>query len=289
MSGRLSCFLASIAAAVLLLAPVTAVNAAPGSGGGQGSGGQSGGVLTAGVTYGGGGGSGGGGDGCSWRLVDGGAAVPNMGVAEWPRVEDGITYHMWERRCPDDPFPRLFEVAETDPVDLLPDLIERLRSRELPSPEPVFQALDPTHGWAYVTVPVDFRAGGDSWRTVSVTARYGPTWATVTANPAKLSFDPGDPAGTAASCEGAAPVAGYDALAPGACSYTYTNSSSTSPYDGYHFMTSMSIDWAISWSSSSGAGGALDGWSTTTSAPLAVAEVQGVVTCTGSRSGQGDC
>ena len=140
------------------------------------------------------------------------------------------TYHMWERRCPDDPYPRLFEIAETDPVDLLPGLIDRLRSRELPIPEPVFAALDPTHGWAYVTVPVDFRAGGDSWRTVSVTARLRADLGDGhRAVPSNCSFDPGDPAGGGASCDGEAPVAGYVASTPGECSYTYMNSSSTSP------------------------------------------------------------
>lgn len=289
MSGILK-FCSGLAALIAIACAPAAALAAPGDGSGTGTGGQSDGVLEAGITYGtGGGGSGGGGDGCRWELIDGGVAVPNMGVAEWPRTENGVVYHMWERRCPDDPYPRLFEIAETDPVDLLPGLIDRLRTRELPSPEPVFAALDPTHGWAYVTVPVDFRAGGDSWRNVSVTARYGPVWATVTAVPSNLSFDPGDPAGGGASCDGEAPVAGYVASTPGECSYTFMNSSATSPYDGYHFMTTMSIDWTISWTSSTGADGPLDGWSTTGSAPLAVAEVQGVVTCTGSRSSQGGC
>jgi hypothetical protein len=49
------------------------------------------------------------------------------------------------------------------------------------------------------------------------------------------------------------------------------------------------IDWDISWTSSTGAGGPLDGFSTTTTTPLAVAEVQGLVTCTGSRSHEGGC
>jgi len=51
-------------------------------------------VLTAKITYGTGGEGGGGGDGCRWRLIDGGVAVPNIGVAEWPRVENNITYHI---------------------------------------------------------------------------------------------------------------------------------------------------------------------------------------------------
>jgi hypothetical protein len=51
----------------------------------------------------------------------------------------------------------------------------------------------------------------------------------------------------------------------------------------------MTIDWDISWTSSTGAGGALDGFSTSATAPLAVAEVKGLVTCTGSRPQEGGC
>jgi hypothetical protein len=288
MSGRLICRCGLVLVSVFP-ALQSVVEAAPGGGGGSGSGGQGGGVISAGVTYSSGGGESGGGDGCTWTLADGELSDGSNGTAAWPRVADGVTLHLYERKCPGEP-PTLVEIAEADPADLLPNLIDQLRTKELPNPEPVFAQLDPTHGWAYVTVPVDFRAGGDSWRTVSVTANYGPVWATVTAQPGALRFDPGDPAGDpAAPCDGDGPIAGYVAATPGSCSYTYENASSTSPFDGYHFMTSMSIDWVVSWTSSSGAGGPLDGYSTSGTAPLAVAEVQGVVTCTGSRSAEGGC
>ena len=108
--------------------------------------------------------------------------------------------------------------------------------------------------------------------------------------PESLTFDPGDPAGPGpVACGGDGPVAPYVAEVPGACSYTYVNASSTSPFDGYHFQTSMEIAWSISWTSSTGAGGALAPYTTSASALLAVAEVKGLVTCTGSRPEQGGC
>jgi hypothetical protein len=287
MSGRLIVTSGLLSISILLGVPAV-VTAAPGGGGSTGD--QTDGVISAGITYSSDGGGSSGGDGCAWRIIDNEIGIPNEDDEPWPRTQGGVTYHIWERRCPGDRYPSYFEVPEAQPADLLPALLERLKSRELPDPEPVFAQLDPTHGWAYVTVPVDFRAGGDSWRTVSVTANYGPVWATVTAQPSALRFDPGDPAGEpVAPCAGDGPIAGYDAATPGLCSYTYVNASSTSPFDGYHFMTSMTIDWVVSWTSSSGAGGPLDGYSTSGSAPLAVAEVQGVVTCTGSRSAEGGC
>jgi hypothetical protein len=274
-------------AALVILSPAPAL-AGPGSGGGGGSGGSVDGVLTAHVTYQTGGGSGG--DGCSWERIDGELGVPSMGSAKFPFVdENGVTQILWRRICPGGAVD-WFLIPQTTPADILPQLLEELKERALPIPAPTFEMLDPVNNWAYVTVPVDFRAGANSWRTVAVTASIGPVWATVTAQPVLMTFDPGDPNGPGGvSCNGSGPVAAYVAETPGACSYTYTNASSTSPYDGYHFLTTTTIDWSISWTSSSGAGGTLAPYSTSASAPLAVAEVKGLVTCTGSRAEQGGC
>lgn len=288
MSRRVTSAVAATLVVLVALAPAHA-QAGPGSGGGGGSGGTIDGVITASVTY-STGGSSGGGSGCSWERVDGVFGVPNLGTTEFPFIdEDGITYLLWRTSCPNGPG-SWYLLPQTTPEDILPQLLDRLREESLPMPAPTFEMLDPAHNWAYVTVPVDFRAGGNSWRTVSVTASIGPVWATVTAQPMRMTFDPGDPNGPGqVSCDGNAPIAPYVAETPGACSYTYTNASSTSAYDGYHFLTTMTIDWAISWTSSSGAGGALEPYATSATAELAVAEVKGLVTCTGSRSEQGGC
>jgi hypothetical protein len=221
-------------------------------------------------------------------LADGQIGFGGGFATSWPYTEDGVTYHLWKRSCPNGVV--YVQVAEATPQDLLPGILEQLRNRALPKPVPVFELLDPTYGWAYVRTPLDFRASGDSWRPVSVTASVGPVWATVTAQPRALTFDPGDPAGPGpVSCDGVGPVAAYVPETPGACSYTYVNASSTSPVDGYHFRTSLTITWSISWTSSTGAGGALAPYETSASALLAVAEVKGLVTCTGSRLEEGVC
>lgn len=279
---------AGIAAAALITLPAAQASAGPGSGGGGGSGGSGDGVIIATVTITTGGGTGGG-SGCSWEQVVGEIGVPGMaGSAKFPFTDNGVVFNLWRKSCPSGETWYVF--PETEPTDLLPQLLQQVKETALPDPEPTFLALDPVNNWAYVTVPVDFRAGGASWQPISVTASIGPVWATVTARPIALTFDPGDPAGDGVvSCAGDAPIADYIAEAPGECSYTYRNASSTSPYDGYHFLTTTSIEWAISWTSSTGAGGALSPYSTTASAPLAVAEVKGLVTCTGSRAEQGGC
>ena len=264
--------------------------AGPGDGSGQGGGGSDNGTITAQVNWwANGGGSTGSGSGCSWLLVTGGLAVEGVGEVNWPRVKDGVLLNLWRRTCPDGE--SWYELPVVDPVtDLLPLLLTRLQQEQLPQPTPVFAVLDPEFGWAYVRTPIDFRAGSGSWTPVSVAASIGPYWARVTATPGTLTFDPGDAAGTGpVSCGGANPVAVYIAEEPGACSYTYVNAASTSAYDGYHFLTTFTIDWQIAWASSTGGGGALDPFSTSATAELAVAEAKGIVTCTGALPDQGGC
>lgn len=281
----MSRWLTAVALALVIVLDTSAATAFPGGGGGQGTAGRTGNVIEAGVSY-WSGGAGGGGGNCSWELRDD-QWVGDVGPGD-PITVDGRRYHLYWRVC--DGVGGYVVAAETTPQDLLPGILDQLRQRTLPQPVPVFQLLDPTYGWAYVRTPLDFRAGGDSWRPVSVTASVGPVWATATAQPQTLTFDPGDPSGPGpVSCGGEAPVAPYVPETPGACSYTYVNASSTSPVDGYHFRTTLTIGWSITWASSTGAGGALPPYATSGSSLLAVAEIKGLVTCTGSRPEQGGC
>lgn len=277
-------------AASVVFAIGDVAGASPGDGSGQGGGGSDSGTITAQVNWwSSGGGTTGLNSGCTWMLMTGGLAISGVGEVGWPREVDGVVLNLWRRTCPDGD--SWFELPVIDPTtELLPVLLTRLQQEQLPAPTPVFAVLDPEFGWAYVRTPLDFRVGGGTWTPVSVTASIGPYWARVTATPGTLTFDPGDAAGAGpASCDGAGPVAAYIADEPGACSYTYMNASSTSAYDGYHFLTTFTIDWQIGWVSSTGAGGPLDPFSTSATAELAVAEAKGIVTCTGALPEQGGC
>ena len=264
--------------------------ASPGDGVGQGTGGStSGGVITAGAVVYTNGGSATSSDSanCTWDQIQTLGTSPTAQVA-WPNTRNGITYELWRKTC--NGIETFIEVPQTKPTDLLPGLLGQLTSSKLPQPSPTFLGVDPQFGWAYVKVPLDFRADPGSWTPVSVTATAGPVWATVTATPRRLTFDPGDPAAPGAvSCAGDGPIAAFEADAPGTCSYTYVDASSTSPVDGYHFTTTMTIEWEIAWTSSTGDGGALPALSTSSTRPLAVAEAKGLVTCTGGRPQEGGC
>lgn len=283
---RWRCAAVVVASSVFAFADVA--TAGPGDGSGQGGGGAGDGTITAQVNWWSNGSSTASSSGCRWLLVTGGLAVNGVGEVHWPREVDGVVLNLWRRTCPDGV--SWFELPVIDPTtELLPLLLTRLSQEKLPKPTPTFSVLDPEFGWAYVRTPIDFRVGNGSWMPVSVAASIGPYWARVTASPGTLTFDPGDASGTGpVSCGGAAPVAVYIAEEPGACSYTYVNASSTSAYDGYHFLTTFTIDWQIAWLSSTG-GGQLDPLSTSATAELAVAEAKGIITCTGALPDQGGC
>jgi hypothetical protein len=166
---------------------VSSALAAPGDGLGQGSGGSVGGVVTAGVTYRTTGGSNGGAGGCTWQASDESLTVDGVGTVSWPRTVGGTTYDLWKRTCPTGV--TFVEVPRVGPADILPGLLDQLRSQALPKPTPVFESLDAQFDWAYVRTPMDFRAGSDSWRAVSVTASVGPVWARVTARPISVTHD----------------------------------------------------------------------------------------------------
>jgi hypothetical protein len=155
--------------------------------------------------------------------------------------------------------------------------------KTLPHPVPVLEPLDREFGWAYVQVPLDFRTDAASWAPKSVSASVdGPVmvWAEVTATPTVLRFDPGD-GSAVVDCPGHAAVAPYVPDAPG-CSYTYHHASST--VAGLRFGADLSIEWTVTWRSSSGSG-SFGTVTTHTAVPVGVAEIKALTECVGPEGG----
>lgn len=107
-------------------------------------------------------------------------------------------------------------------------------------------------------------------------------WATVTATPTTLSFDPGDGSGQPVTCSG--PGTKFKAtvetwVSPGnpqGCSYRYTK---TSTGVGGEVTSTYTITWTVTWKGSDGSGGTLNGLPEQHHLPvLSVAELQAVVT-----------
>jgi hypothetical protein len=125
-----------------------------------------------------------------------------------------------------------------------------------------------------VGLPEWFWVPAAAWHPLSVTVSAGPVWATVTATPVGLTFQPG--AGISpVSCPG--PGTPYDLTRPAAsqhtdCSYTYAQPSAGLP--GNVYQASVSITWRVGWVGSGGAGGVLAP-ALSVPAPVAIPVAQG--------------
>ncbi len=97
------------------------------------------------------------------------------------------------------------------------------------------------------------------WHARSVTVSAGPVWATATATPVGLWFEPGGGLPTV-GCRG--PGIAYQPDRPASeqrsrCSFVYDQPSVGQPGNAYQ--ASVVITWRVSWTGSAGAGGVLNG------------------------------
>jgi hypothetical protein len=109
-----------------------------------------------------------------------------------------------------------------------------------------------------VGLPEWFWIPAASWRPRTVTVSVGAVWATVTAMPVGLTFEPGTGI-SSVTCDG--PGTAYARNRPAAsqhsaCTYTYRQPSVDLRHDAYD--AAVAVTWRVSWTGSSGAGGLLD-------------------------------
>jgi hypothetical protein len=143
----------------------------------------------------------------------------------------------------------------TPPVTPQQLMIQAYGELRVPSLSP---ATAPPRGHdGLVGLPEWFWIPAASWHPLSVTVSAGAVWATVTATPVGLTFEPG-PDMSPVTCHG--PGTEYDPAEPATsqhtgCSYTYLLPSAGLP--GNVYQASVSITWRVDWIGSGGAGGVL--------------------------------
>ncbi len=190
---------------------------------------------------------------------------------------DGRWYTAYTKTCPGEAGYGIWVGTPTPPAPGHPAL-SNLADRLHPPPA----GLAPPAGQVYVGVGTWFWTDPAAWRPVSVTA-WVPTgagdttlWATVTATPTVLSFDPGDGSEPVA-CDGPGDrwteEDGDEAVSE--CMYAYAHSSRTAP-DGTAFDAALSIVWTVIYIDSSGGTGGLAPITTTTDLPVTVGEIQAI-------------
>lgn len=145
----------------------------------------------------------------------------------------------------------------------------------LHGPTVSWPSMDQDFGWLYVNAPMDFRV--DPLPAISLTATVtnvtGSVTATVSATPAEVTLEPGEPGGRTTSCSLAAATAAYLPSTPGSCSYTYNNSSALEPSEA--FDVGAMVRWVVDTSDATFPVQEARTWSWS---DVAVAEVQAVVT-----------
>jgi hypothetical protein len=130
-----------------------------------------------------------------------------------------------------------------------------------------------------VGLPEWFWVHHAEWQPVNLTVTAGPVWATATATPNTLTFDPGGGLGVK-SCTGPGPY--FDKSLPLGqqhtdCSYTYSRSSDNQP--GHSYAAALGVVWTISWTGSGGTGGLItNGYLTEAAFGLRIGQAEAVVT-----------
>jgi hypothetical protein len=212
---------------------------------------------------------------CTFTTLDK-AQVRKLGVA-WPPPRGN---HWALMNCGDGSGPQAVLVRNTTGApQVTPQQLLVHANGELHVPY-LRPATAPPRGTdGLVGLPEWFWVAAGKWHGRSLTVTAGAVWATVTAVPLGLTFQPG--AGLSpASCAG--PGIAYDPHKPAPqqrtnCSYTYLQPSAGLPGDAYR--ASVTVTWRITWTGSGGAGGVLDpALAVPVALPIRVAQGEALVT-----------
>ena len=134
--------------------------------------------------------------------------------------------------------------------------------------------FNPSPGRLLVNFPTWLRLTS-GWRTITASASVAGISATVTAKPESVQWEMGD--GTTVTCHSAG--AAYDAhlswqanLTARDCGYSYPTSSSGSA--GGRYSVTVTVHYAVTWTSNAGGGGSLGGYDRKASTKVAVGQIE---------------
>jgi hypothetical protein len=166
-------------------------------------------------------------------------------------------------------------VRQSDPEELAQAGLDTVREK-LPKPRAVFSPSLET-STAVVNLPQWFAVPTAQWTPVTGSASVLGLTATVTAEPTTLTWSPGD-GHRPVTCSGPGPrwrSGMREPAKPPACSYTYRDASSVAP-DRTAWRGRLSIHWRVTWAATDGAGGDLEGLTTSEAYDVRVREIQAV-------------
>jgi hypothetical protein len=163
-----------------------------------------------------------------------------------------------------------------------PGALGLLARRYLVLPRPVILSSPPPGALQLVALPLWLWVARAVWAPRSQTATVPGEQVTATATPVSLTWHMGDGAIVVCHGPGTPYTSRYSpAAASPDCGHTYTRSSAGQPGGAYH--VTVTITWAITWHTATGAGGSLPPLFSTARAALRVGESQAVNTTGGAR------
>lgn len=131
--------------------------------------------------------------------------------------------------------------------------------------------------FTYINLWTYYWTDPDTWKSLTATARAGGNYATVTATPVSLTFDPGD-GSSSGSCAGPGRAwqesDGNNAPSDGACGFQYSHI--TGPGYDHPVTSTQTIVWRLTWTGSNNTNGTLTQKTTSTNGPLNVLQIQTV-------------
>ena len=218
---------------------------------------------------------------CSWTVETAYDSSFGSGSSAPITMEiDGIEYVLYTRTCGSS-WSSVW-VPQISEAQLAQQASALVRA-SIPAPR---LQMAPNPNSAVVLVSTWFWADSTWWRPVSATAWIptpdGVIWATATATPSTLTFATEDSVVNSVitesvTCAGPGPDwnLGWGDDLDSPCSYEYRHASTAHPSG--RFDARVSVAWSIEWTSSSGAGGSLPSWTSTTSMSVRVQELHALV------------
>ncbi len=214
--------------------------------------------------------------GCTWRVINGDDRALAMYDADGTRLQSE-TGRWLERVCEGQPVAvgGAFAVPEQNQSPVDPVVVARRARRSVAIPAPPIQTSPPVDRRLYTRVPTWLWLEPGWWRDYSATADSRGVSTSVSARPVRAVWSMGD--GGTTACHGPG-----QAWRPGSaddgtdCSYLYKDSSAGQP-DGT-FTITVTVEFAMSWSSNTGAGGTLAPITRSASVPAVVGEIQAIET-----------
>lgn len=131
--------------------------------------------------------------------------------------------------------------------------------------------------FTYINLWTYYWTDPGTWKSLTATASAGGNYATVTATPVSLTFDPGD-GSDSGSCAGPGRAwqesDGNNAPSDGACGFQYSHI--TGPGYDHPVTSTQTIVWRLTWTGSNNTNGTLTQKTTSTNGPLNVLQIQTV-------------